>query len=133
MNKMLASAFWTRSGLSHMVPRLIWFTLFGLAAVAALASVRLIKGWHVVDRPLPSAKATAIPSDDAPALPKGDRLPSPFFDNAPREKPVATVKVDPIEAPRKIEAPKKVESSSGDIVSWHWHQGSKIVRRRRAE
>ena len=110
-----------------MVSRLIWFALFDLAAVAALASVRMIKGSHVVDRPLPSAKTTAITSDDALALPKGDRLPSPFFDNAPREKPVATVKVAP------IEAPKKVETSSGDIVSWHWHQGSKIVRRRRAE
>jgi hypothetical protein len=82
---------------------------------------------------LPPARSTAITSDDAPALPKGDRLPSPFFDNAPREKPAAAVKVAPIEAPRKIEAPKKPESSSEDIVSWHWHQGSKVVRRRRAE
>ena len=82
-----------------MVSRLVWLALFGLAAVGALASVRLIKGSHVVDRPLPPASATATPSDDAPALPKGDRLPSPFFDNPPREKPVAAVKVAPLEAP----------------------------------
>jgi hypothetical protein len=113
-----------------MVSRLIWFSLFGLAAIGALVSVRWIKGSFVVHQTFPLARAAIITTDDtddAPALPKGDRLPSPFFDNAPNEKSVATVKTI------QVEAPKKLESPNNDIVSWHWHQGSKIVRRRRVE
>jgi hypothetical protein len=116
-----------QNGLSEMVSRLIWFALFGLAAIGALVSVRWINGSFVVHQTLPLARAANTTTDDAPALPKGDRLPSPFFDKIPSEKPVATVKAAPIEAPKKLESP------NDDIVSWHWHQGSKIVRHRRVE
>ena len=108
-----------------MVSRIIWFALFSLAAVGGLATVRSVVGSNVVDRTLPAAVAATGASDTALPLPKGDRLPSPFFNGAPREIPVVTVKVAPTENPQKLEA------TNDEIVSWHWHQGSKIVRRRR--
>ena len=107
-----------------MATRLIWFALFSLAAVAGLATVRSIVGPYVVDRGLPAAVAA---TDTALPLSKGDRLPSAFFDGAPREIPVVAVKVAPIDNSQKPEA------TNNDIVSWHWHQGTKIVRRRRAQ
>ena len=110
-----------------MVSRLIWFALFSLAAVGGLAAVRLIVGSHGVDRTLPAAVAATGAYDIALPLPKGDRLPSPLFDGAPREIPTVTMKVAPAENPQKPEA------ANDDIVSWHWHQGSKIVRRRKAQ
>jgi hypothetical protein len=109
-----------------MVSRPIWFALLSLAAVGGLATVRSIVGSHVVRRTLTAAVAATDARDTLP-LPKSDRLPSPFFDGAPREIPVVAVKVAPIEKSQKPEA------TNDDIVSWHWHQGTKIVRRRRAQ
>jgi hypothetical protein len=83
-----------------MVSRLIWFALFSLAAVGGLAAVRLIVGSHVVDRTLPAAVAATGAYDIALPLPKGDRLPSPLFDGAPREIPTVTMKVAPAENPK---------------------------------
>jgi hypothetical protein len=108
-----------------MVSRLIWFALVSLAAVGCIAAFRWIVGSHVVDRTLPAAVAATGASDTALPLPKGDLLPSPFF--APREIPVATVKVAPTENTQELKA------TNDEIVNWHWHQGSKVVRRRRAQ
>jgi hypothetical protein len=110
-----------------MFSRLIWFGLFSLIAIGSFASVRLIKGSDGVGPVLPAAIAAIDVTDAAPPLPKGDRLPSPFFDGPPREIPVAATKVVP------IETSPKMETSNDDIVSWHWHEGSKVVRRRRAQ
>jgi hypothetical protein len=108
-----------------MASRPIWFALFSLAAVGGLGMVRAILGSQVADQTLRAAVAATDASDTALPLPKGDRLPSSFIDGAPREIPVVTVKVAPTENPQKLEA------TNNEIVSWHWHQGSKIVRRRR--
>jgi hypothetical protein len=113
--------------------RMVWLALFCLAAIGGLAVIRSVVGSSSATRPMPAAISADF-SDAAPPLPKGDRLPSRFFDKpVPTSTPavatinptVATTKVDPPETPKQAKA-------NDDIVSWHWHQGSKIVRRRKS-
>jgi hypothetical protein len=74
---------------------------------------------------MPTVVAADVSNATTPLL-KGDRLPSRFFDSVVPEAPVATIKVVPTEVLKKPEAIKD------DIVNWHWHQGSKVVRRRKS-
>jgi hypothetical protein len=103
--------------------RLIWLALFCLAGIGGLFAVRSVVAVSAINRATPEAIA-ADPTDVATPLPKGDRLPSQFFDRA---LPQTAVEIVP------TEAPKQSEVSKDDVVSWHWHEGSKVVRRRRSQ
>ena len=106
--------------------RMVWLALFCLAAVAGLVVVRsVVLGSSAISGALPVAVAAAV-EDIAAPLAKGDRLPSRFFDPDLSRTPVETRKIIP------SEPQKKSESSKEDIVGWHWHEGSKIVRRRKS-
>jgi|SRR5581483_5516394 len=113
--------------------RVVWLALFCLAAIGGLAVIRSVVGSSSATRPMPADMAADV-SDAAPALPKGDRLPLRSFDKAApppdvitTNPAVATSAVAPVETAKRPEAKAK-----DDIVSWHWHQGSKIVRHRKA-
>lgn len=111
--------------------RLIWPALLCLVASGGLFAVRSVVRLTAVVRAAPPAITANVINEATPPLAKGDRLPSRFFDKAaPRTDSAAprtivdTVKIVPVNAPTQPEAPKD------DVVSWHWHEGSKIVRRR---
>lgn len=104
--------------------RLRWFALFSLLVISGLFAARTVVGVTTVDHLASDAVAADVTGVEQEPLAKGDRLPSPFLDGALLRTLVATVKVTPTEAPQQAEAPKD------EIANWHWHEGSKIVRRR---
>jgi hypothetical protein len=56
---------------------------------------------------------------------KSDKLPIAALDKAaPVKLPMETTKIAPVQ----IEAPRKSEKAR-EITSWHWHDGSKKIRR----
>jgi len=113
--------------------RLIWLALFCLAGICSLFAVRSVVDVGAVGRAAPKAIAADL-EDLAPALAKGDRLPSRLFDNALPQTAVETTKIVPIEPPKQSTALRKQsELSKEDVVMWHWHEGSKIIHRRRAQ
>lgn len=105
--------------------RAVWLALFCLAGIGGLFSLRSVVGVSTIGRTTPQA-ATADMIDVAAPLPKGDRLPSRFFDSTLPKPAIETVKIVP------TETPKNSQASKDDVVSWHWHEGSKVVRHRRA-
>jgi hypothetical protein len=113
--------------------RLIWLALFCLAGICSLFAVRSVVGVGAVGRAPPKAIAADL-ADLTPPLAKGDRLPSRFFDSALPKTAVETTKIVPIEPPEQSTSLRKQsEVSKEDVVMWHWHEGSKIIRRRRAQ
>jgi hypothetical protein len=102
--------------------RLLWFGLFSLLGISGLFAARTVAGLTVIKHSAPDAIA-ADATDIGLPLPKGDRLPSPF-DGALPKTVVDTGKITPTETRQPAEAPKD------EIANWHWHEGSKIVRRR---
>jgi len=105
---------------------LILLVVLCLAGIGGLFAIRFVVGVTAVVHASPEPAAPDA-TDLATPLPKGDRLPSQVFDGAVPKAPVETVKIVPTEAPRQSEA------SKDDVVSWHWREGSKVVRRRRAQ
>ena len=114
--------------------RLILSAALCLAGIAVLFAVRTVVGANAVTA-VPLKVITADTIDSAtPPLSKGDRLPSPFFDTPLPETPVETVTILQTEIPRQpAEPPKQSEASKDDVVSWHWHEGSKVIRRSRTQ
>lgn len=90
-------------------------------------------GVGAAGRAAPKAVAADL-ADLTPPLAKGDRLPSRLFDNALPKTAVETTKIVPVEPPVQSTALRKQsEISKEDVVVWHWHEGSKIIRRRRVQ
>jgi len=107
--------------------RLILLAVFCLAGISGLLAIRFAAGVTAGVHGTPEAIAADV-TDAATPLPKGDRLPSRSFDEASSKTSVETVKIIPPEVPKQ-----QSEASKDNIVSWHWHEGSKVVRRRRAQ
>jgi hypothetical protein len=112
----------------------IWLAMFSVISIVGLFAVRNISSvatGRVVPNDLLAADLVDL---ENPALAKSDRLPSRFFDNAPPQAAVETAKVVPPASRERLDIPpKQSESSEDDIVSWHWHEGTKVVRRRRSQ
>ena len=111
------------------MPRLVWLALFCLAALGCLTVVRSLF-WPGIASPVPPALASA--SDfldlDEP-LAKGDRLPSHSIDdNALRQ-----VGLDALKKAAAATIIPSPEAATDNVVSWHWREGSKIVRRRQSQ
>jgi len=107
--------------------RLVWLALFCLAAVVSLVVIRPIVVSSSPTRAAASSAAVAGNVQEVAApLAKADRLPSRFLDNGLSKTPVETVRIIP------SVPPKKSTSSKDDIVAWHWHEGMKVVRRRKS-
>jgi len=116
------------------MPRLILSAALCLAGIAGLFAVRTVVGANAVTA-VPPKVITADTVDSAtPPLSKSDRLPSRFFDTPLPKTSVETVKILPTEIPKQpTEPPKLSEASKDDVVSWHWHEGSKVIRRSRTQ
>ena len=111
--------------------RLLWLALFCLLGIGGLFAARTVAGVTPGGRTAVTADVT-----DAEKLPlvKGDRLPSQFFDRTLPKTTVETVKIASTDVPKEPEtALKQPEASKDDVVSWHWHEGAKVVRRRRSQ
>jgi hypothetical protein len=105
--------------------RFVWLALICLCLVGALSVVRTtIAARAVTEAVSPeSADAATAQTDDAPPLAKADKLPVPNSDVA--KKIVTVVPIEPAPAEKKTKAPAKIE----ETTSWHWHEGSKIIKR----
>jgi hypothetical protein len=110
--------------------KLIWLVVISIISIGGLFVARNI-GSAATHRVVPNDLLAADLIDlGNPALAKSDRLPSRFFDNALPKAAVEIVKVVP-DSPKRLDNPlQQPESSKDDIVSWHWHEGTKIIRRR---
>jgi hypothetical protein len=124
--------------------RLFWLALFCFAALGCVTVVRLIV------RPGVATTAVASPDVDAP-LAKGDRLPSDVLRQAAPEggrlsydilhqvgldalkRSAATAAPIEAAADNVVTAVPKAEAAADNVVSWHWREGSKVVRRRQAQ
>ena len=69
---------------------------------------------------------SAHEEDEAVPLMKADRLQLRSTDDPVRSRAA----LDALKAALAKAVPKDAEDKKDDIVSWHWHEGSKIVRRR---
>ena len=109
--------------------RLVWLAVFCLAGIGGLFAVRSALGVSPILKYAP-ALVTVDPEDDGVPLVKGDRLPSRFIESAPPVTAIETVKIVPIEAPKQQSSGDIKQPEAKDVVSWHWHEGGKVVRRR---
>jgi hypothetical protein len=82
---------------------------------------------------LPASAAVATTSDDSAPFAivnsssKADKLSiAPSLDAA-KQLPVQTIKIEPVQA--EVQAQEKSVPKAREVVSWHWHAGSKIQRR----
>jgi hypothetical protein len=113
--------------------RLLWLALFCLLGIGGLLAARTVAGVTPGGRTAMKAVTADVTDAEKPPLAKGDRLPSWFFDRALPKAAVETVKITPTDLPKEPEAALKPEASKDDVVSWHWHEGAKVVRRRRSQ
>jgi hypothetical protein len=116
--------------------RLILLALLSLIGIGGLFAARTVMGLHAVAAVSPKAIAADTTTGSITPTPaKGDRLPTRVFDDAPPITSVETVKVAPVELPKPSAetVQRSATSADDDIVSWRWHEGSKIIRRRRAQ
>jgi hypothetical protein len=113
--------------------RILWLALFCLAALGCLSVIRFTIGRGQAVS-LPSVASEVV--DMGKTLSKGDRLP---FQATPRENfEPGFVEIDKrreagLLALKAAAAAALLtnESAADDVVSWHWREGAKIVRKRR--
>ena len=119
------------------MPRTVWLALICLTSLGVLFTLRS----NIGARPLLSetapvlAPSSALPIDDRPPLVKSDRLPSPY--NKPAAKSAGTVQ-NLSTVPGRTISPKanqpgdvssQLTAEANEVMTWHWHVGSKITKR----
>jgi hypothetical protein len=106
--------------------RLLWLPVFCLIAIGGLFAVRGLRAdvSELGNRPAPAALAADFSDLAEPALAKSDRLP---INLVKPYRPVSTTLKEKTTVP--VPAAQQVQTAD-DVVSWHWHEGSKVVRRR---
>ena len=118
--------------LSVVMPRTFWLALICLLAVSVLFAVRTGARLIPVATASLADTATASAIDDEPPLAKADRLPSRYFPATPSKTTVSTIEIAPT---RESEKPNPTAGVSGpktenhEVTSWHWHDGSRIIKR----
>lgn len=139
------------------MPRLVWLALFCLASLGCFTVVRSIVRPGVAAAPAP---ASLVSADIEMPLAKGDRLPSNVSRQAVLEgdrlpydilrqvgldalkQSAAPTTVPEPAAPDPVPEPKsaaavtvtpKAAPPVDEVVSWHWREGSKVVRRRQSQ
>jgi hypothetical protein len=110
------------------MPRTIWLAFGCLLCLGALFALRASTGARSIATPGDSAPPAAI--EDGP-LAKSDRLPSLPLDHAEAKVSVRTVKIAPEQAEAKAspKAAQQAGSERNEVTSWHWHAGSKAIKR----
>jgi hypothetical protein len=120
------------------MPRTVWFALICLISLSLLSTLRS----NIGARPLPGETAPVLapysdlPIDAGPPLVKSDRLASPYF-SKPAAKSGGTVqKVSTLpgrtifpKANQPGDAPSQLTTDANEVMTWHWHVGSKITKR----
>jgi hypothetical protein len=111
-----------------------WLALICLVAVSVLFAVKTSIGARVIPAGTASLAdaATAPAITEEPPLAKADRLPSRYFPATPSKTTLSTVGIMPTPEPEKamptasLSAPR---TENREVTSWHWHSGSKIIKR----
>jgi hypothetical protein len=113
--------------------RTVWLALIFLLFLSALFALRASIGAPTLIGSTAAVPPSAIGAGPPPPLEKSDKLPSLDLHRAEAKASVMTVKIAP--APREAKASAKtseVTHAAGErkeVTSWHWHAGSKIVKR----
>jgi hypothetical protein len=116
--------------LSVAMPRTFWLALICLLAVSVLFAVRTGIGARLIPVATASPADTASAIDEEPPLAKADRLPSRYFPATPSKASVSTIA--PTSEPEKARPAAGVSGpriENHEVTSWHWHVGSKIIKR----
>jgi hypothetical protein len=105
--------------------RFVWLALVCLCFVGALSVVRTTIAARAVTEAVSPDSPGAAPAetDDAPPLAKADKL--PVADPGVAKKLVTVVPIEPAPAEKKTKTPAKIE----ETTNWHWHEGSKVIKR----
>jgi hypothetical protein len=110
--------------------RLWWLSAFCLVAIDGLFAMRGLRADVSApgNRSAPAALAADFSDLAEPALAKSDRLP---INSVKIDRPASTLKEEPVKPVRAapVSAAQQAQAAD-DIVSWHWHEGAKVVRRR---
>jgi hypothetical protein len=101
-----------------MLRRLSWMVL----AVASVSNIIAARG-YASKAPIAPEWIAADTTELRPPLAKSDRLPFFFADRTPPQI-VEPVTITPVEI-------VKGDQATDVIVSWPWHEGAKVTRRRR--
>jgi hypothetical protein len=113
------------------MPRTIWLAFVCLLFLSALFALRTSTGARTIVGSTAAAPPSAI--DDGPPLAKSDRLPSLDLGRTEAKASVRTVKIAPAQpeakAPPKTLDAHHAASERKEVMSWHWHAGSKITKR----
>jgi hypothetical protein len=104
--------------------RSVLLALFCLIAVGALLVLKTNAGAPTNRGALLVDATVGATSDQVPLL-KADRL-DLAPENAPNKIAVSTIKITPTEP--KAEKPS---GKTAEITNWHWHEGSKLIKRTR--
>jgi len=115
-----------------MIRAFVFAVIFLLCMGAALA-LKPISRAIPRAAALPASASVAAVSDASAASAvvntssKADRLSiAPSLDAA-RQASVQTIKIEPVQA--DVQAQERPVPKAPEVVSWHWHVGSKIKRR----
>jgi hypothetical protein len=115
---------------------MVWIAVFCLAALGCFTVIRSIV------RPGVAAAPASLASDDIDTpLAKGDRFPLIDSDilrqaglDALKRSAVPTNVPEPkAAADNVVIAAPKAAPAADEVVSWHWREGSKVVRRRQSQ
>ena len=106
--------------------RLLWLPIVCLVTIGGLFAMRGLRANVSApgDHPAPAALAADFSDLAEPALAKSDRLP---VNLVKPDRPVSTTLKEETAVP--VPAAQQVRTAD-DVVSWHWHEGSKVIRRR---
>jgi hypothetical protein len=112
------------------MPRPIWLALICLLFLSALFALRTSIGARTIGESADAATVAAI--DDRPPLEKSDKL-SLDLSRPEAKASVTTVQIAPTTREAKTSAKTTdahpAASERREVTTWHWHVGSKIVKR----
>jgi hypothetical protein len=119
--------------------RALWLAFGCLFAISILFVLRTTIGAQVMPAATAFSTQAPIASAEAPPLAKADRLALPYFDNSQKtivDRPQETIPDSPqaslvrenATATSSANVSKSV-AADREIISWHWHVGSKITKK----
>jgi hypothetical protein len=106
--------------------RTVWLALVCLICVGALSALRTSFGNSPMKVKASSFDAAVGSEREQEPLAKADRLDLNYLRNAPEEISVDTINTS---RPAPTAPEVKLKEQATEVTSWHWHEGSKTIKR----
>ena len=103
--------------------RTVWLAVVCLVCVGALFALKTSFGSSPKKTEASSFDTTVVIDRDQEPLAKAGRLDISYVQSLPEKISVDTIKI----VPMKTEV--KPTEKATEVTSWHWHEGSKIIKR----